>query len=737
MVKDSSRTTKNTNTDIIVLDKAAASVVSDTVENKIRSEETHAKTGDTHVRELQSEKSPLLLLDKESDKHDNSNDTFIQDMPKSDVFNQEVGSPENQHLRFDEVPVLSDTLSMPDGKSTISKEQVGAPGRPPDAENNNPVVLQTTKDGPGLIRNVLEIEVLIGGTPINAILDTAAEITVINDKIAQGIIMNTSSEKIKLNSAFQSSISFGYKMKQVPIIIGEKSYLWDVVAADLKDDMLLGNDFLREYGAAINLQNNTLTMKDGQSIPAVYKRINDQTFHISRVTSARTVVIPPMSVKAVHVLLSSNDPVEMILEPVFITDVLLTPKTLVKGGSDVSITVMNFSDDPIAIDDGQLLATAEEAELVDDQLEDDEPITDNEGALSVRRTTADEVAASSKVPSNVPEHIQNLYERSIKDVDPQYHDQIRSLLCEHADAFATHDLDLGCYTQIQHRIRTNETRPVKQRMRRTPLGFESEEEKHVNQMLKEGVIVPSQSEWASAPVLIRKKDGSLRYCIDYRELNACTVKDTFPLPLMEQCLDTLSGMKYFSTLDLASGYWQILIHPDDRHKTAFITKYGLYEYHRMSFGLCNAPATFQRIMNHVLHGMTWKEVLAYLDDVIVLGRTMEESITNLVKVFQRMKSNNLKLKPRKCHLFKTEVEFLGRLVSGEGLQIPKDKLDVICSWPRPNCKKDVEAFLGFMNYHREFIPNYAFISNGEQTQRFSLGCRTRAGVLTIEVFSLI
>lgn len=162
---------------------------------------------------------------------------------------------------------------------------------------------------------------------------------------------------------------------------------------------------------------------------------------------------------------------------------------------------------------------------------------------------------------------------------------------------------------IEHHIETGEARPIKQRMRRTPAVFQGEEEGHLDRMLAAGVIQPSTSDWAAAPVLIRKKDGSVRWCVDYRALNKVTVKDTYPLPLIEECLDTLAGNLWFSKLDANAAYWQIKVNPEDRKKTAFITKYGLFEFTRMGFGLCHAPATFARAINHVLHRLNWKIAL--------------------------------------------------------------------------------------------------------------------------------
>lgn len=157
-----------------------------------------------------------------------------------------------------------------------------------------------------------------------------------------------------------------------------------------------------------------------------------------------------------------------------------------------------------------------------------------------------------------------------------------------------------------------------------------------------------------------------------------------------------------STLDSAQGYYQIEVDPDDRHKLAFITRYGLFEFVRMPFGTCNSTATFQRVIQLVLQGLNWKECLAYLDEVIVLGQNFEEHLINQRAVFERFRTHNLKLKPKKCHLFRKELQFLGRLVTEKGVSITTESVKCMAEWPTPKCKKDLEAFLGYVNYHRAY-----------------------------------
>jgi hypothetical protein len=178
-------------------------------------------------------------------------------------------------------------------------------------------------------------------------------------------------------------------------------------------------------------------------------------------------------------------------------------------------------------------------------------------------------------------------------------------------------------------------------------------------------------------VVPRKKNGDLRFCVDYRKLNDVTRKDCFPLPRIDNTLDTLAGAKWFSTLDLKSGYWQVDLHPDDKEKTALSTAQGLWQFTVMPFGLCNAPATFERLMETVLRGLTGESCLVYLDDVIVIGRTFREHLLNLRNVFQRFRETHLKLNSEKCQLFQKEVRYLGHIVSPEGITTDPEKLEAV------------------------------------------------------------
>jgi hypothetical protein len=181
-------------------------------------------------------------------------------------------------------------------------------------------------------------------------------------------------------------------------------------------------------------------------------------------------------------------------------------------------------------------------------------------------------------------------------------------------------------------------------------------------MLKEGVIEPAASEWASPVVLVPKPDGSMRFCVDYRKLNAITIRDTYPLPRMDECIDSLGDANVFTTLDCNSGYWQIPVAPDDMDKTTFTSHEGTYRFRWMHFGLRNAPATFQRVVDIVLSGLTWKSCLVYLDDIIIYSQTMEDHLNHLHDVLTLLGQAGLSLNLAKCHFLQETLDYLGHVI---------------------------------------------------------------------------
>jgi hypothetical protein len=230
-------------------------------------------------------------------------------------------------------------------------------------------------------------------------------------------------------------------------------------------------------------------------------------------------------------------------------------------------------------------------------------------------------------------------------------------------------------------------------------------------MLKQNVIEHCHSPWVSGICLVRKKDGTIRFCVDLRALNSVTIFDAYPLPRIDQTLDHLANSHYYHLLDLASGYWQLKLNEFDAQKTSFrIPGQGQFKFTVMPFGLKNAPASFQRLMEAVLNGLGFEKCLVYLDDVCILGKTFSESLENLCSVLTRFRQANLKLKPVKCKFFQTEIVFLGHQVSARGISCDPSKIQCIKDWPTPTNKHEILSWLGICGYYRKMIDRFAEIA---------------------------
>ena len=310
---------------------------------------------------------------------------------------------------------------------------------------------------------------------------------------------------------------------------------------------------------------------------------------------------------------------------------------------------------------------------------------------------------------SVPSHLagESLQGEDLEQAQTQ---KLQALLRRWQHVFATHDEDYGCTQVVQHHIPTGDAGPSRERYRPIPPTLYTEVRTLLQGMLKQGVVRESSSPWAAPIVLVQKKTGAWRFCVDYRKLNLVTKKDAFPLPRIEDSLASLTQSAWYSTLDLASGYWQVQVAEADREKTAFTTPFGLFEWDRMPFGLCNAPATFQRLMQRCLGGQLMESVLVYLDDVIVYSPDFDSHLRHLEEVFRAMEKYGLKLQPNKCHLLRREVNFLGHVVSAAGVSVDPGKVSAVKDWKAPRTVRQVRSFLGFVGYYRRFIKDFSKIA---------------------------
>lgn len=232
----------------------------------------------------------------------------------------------------------------------------------------------------------------------------------------------------------------------------------------------------------------------------------------------------------------------------------------------------------------------------------------------------------------------------------------------------------------------------------------------VSELLDSGIIKESQSDFASPVILVKKKNGEERMCVDYRRLNTVTKKVKFPMPLIEEQLNDLVGYKYFIALDLASGYYQMPIKKEHSHYTAFITPDGLYEFLIVPFGLVNAPALFQKLMNSVVQKIRPHSIVCYMDDVVIPAKSIEEGMCKLEMFLKILTEVNLTLNIKKCEFFKTEIEFLGHIIKDGTMQAGKAKTLAVENFVRPTSEHEVRQFIGLTSYFRKFIKNYSIIA---------------------------
>lgn len=575
-----------------------------------------------------------------------------------------------------------------------------------------------------------ETEIQINGVTGMALLDTGSTISTISQKFFENH-MNTElhpiEELLTVECAGGQLLTYlGYVEAEVsaPELLGQSFPTIFLVVPDTEYSkrvpILLGTNVLASVMKACKQEHGDrylqrmapstpwwLTFRCVQLRDRAHTRSNGRLGLVKSAASETVTLLPnrATTMKGLvtdRIMCQKLALIESTHKTVLPSGVELTPSVVsYKGDSTeyVEIEIANHSRHPVIIPPRGLLCELQEVEVVKEEHGETEgPTEEDQGKGHIEEQDKDDFL--------------QLFEWEGTDLTPEQREKFHALLLEYEDIFSKHDLDIGHTDTVKHRIDlTNET-PFKQKHRRIPPAMYDEVRDHLRQLLAGGIIRESNSPFASAIVLVRKKKtGKLRVCIDLRELNNRTVKDSYALPRIEEILDQLKGATYFSTLDMRSGYYQVEIEEDHKSRTAFtVGPLGFYECNRMPFGLTNAPATFQRLMERCLGDIYLRECVAFLDDIMVYGQGFEEELERLRHTFARIRGANLKLNPGKCKFFQERIGFCGHVVSADGIETDPENIAKIAKWMAPRNVEEVREFLGFAGYYRRFVRDFSKIA---------------------------
>lgn len=535
--------------------------------------------------------------------------------------------------------------------------------------------------------------------PVECLIDTGASINLIDHDWFMtnlpSLANNLQKPCIDIARAANGSdiLITGFVKLSISINNNDFDYVPLNVARDLSQKIILGSKFLKRHGANIDCANSILTLQKMSQLRVLQKQ-----------------EIPAHTQTILCVKLSNKIPANIIgvcQGGRNITSLgILVANTIssVLGSNCANVLVMNTTNESITLYPRTKLGTFT---LIDPDLVHPFDTGDNSDVNLVNSTIHKEC---------VNPNIEEVLSKVNMETDQLTKDQelgLTGLLSEYIDVFQVEGGPRGHYSGIKHEIHTKDHPPIRSRPYRHPPHIQAEIRRQVTEMLDQDIIRESTSPW-SFPVCMIPKPGTntYRFCINFIKLNEISDRNNFPLPNINDTLDSLGAAapKYFSTLDLASGYWQIDLEENSKPKTAFITQDGLYEFNVMPFGLHNAPATFQRAMQEVLRGLNWKFVLVYLDDVIIFSKSFEEHLDHLKQVLERFRSVGLKLQPKKCTFAQKEVKYLGHIVGQDGVSTDPAKLQIVRNYPIPTKVSEVRSFLGFVGYYRKYIKDFCKIS---------------------------
>lgn len=537
---------------------------------------------------------------------------------------------------------------------------------------------------------LVKLSVKLGKCDVISVVDTGAGVSVVSkscvDRCFKNAMLPWDGPSIVLANGTRMRPSFGVELN---FMLENSPVKVFAAILDLKSiDLLLGCDALAQVGK--------ISIDYNQDPPVVKfcVDVDEPKVEHCKVVSDVGVSVPAYSVLNFDVSFRDKRDIDKnsgnyFFEPnqkLFVDKGLCVGKALITAETNV-LPIVNFTREAQWLEKGTVVGSVEVVDEIDEK-----PITDGKSAPLKEVSELD------------------FDSRISKKLTRKQRKQVRKLLKRFASCFATSNGDLGQVDVVAHTIDTGDAQPIFQPPYASSFKQREVIKDQVEEMLKNDVIEPASGPWASPVVLVKKPDGSWRFCVDYRRLNDVTTGDVYPLPRIEDALSLLQGSTYFSSLDMQSGFWQIKVDPKDRAKTAFVTPDGLFQFKVLPFGLINSPRTFQRTMDVLLAGLKWYICLVYIDDIIVFARTFQEHLERLEIVLRRIADAKIKLKLAKCHFFESTLLILGHLVDELGVRPNPAKIRAVSQFPEPKNLKEVQRFVGMCSYYRRFISHFSEIA---------------------------
>ncbi|UYV76975.1 hypothetical protein LAZ67_14002656 [Cordylochernes scorpioides] len=554
------------------------------------------------------------------------------------------------------------------------------------------------------------VEIIIDDIAFSALVDSGSSFSVISDGLRRqlkktmfkdsGMTLKVADGK-NVTSIGRCTISLSINGLEQPLEF--------IVLPNSNPSIILGWDFLEASNAVIDCGRAEIRLEEA-------KDVLNSPASMGKVVASRSVVIPAESTKLINVMSEElNGQNQVLFEPskkVLIGKGLTLPCALFRlSHNKGKLWIVNSSTTAQIVPKGMCLGKIQRVE------------ENNLTAIlfiyfisiyRCRLTAISECSEFNKEVKNA-NHASHADKSDFKflqnlisdDLSEEQQSQILSILKRYDKIFDKNNEPVKQTSVIKHKIETENHQPIKHRPYRVSPTERQAIQTEVDKMLDAGIIRHSESPWSSPVILVKKKDGNWRFCVDYRRLNKVTKKDVYPLPRIDDTLDSLKGAKFYSSMDLRSGYWQIEVDEADREKTAFITPDGLYEFLVMPFGLCNAPATFERMMDKILKGLKWTMALCYLDDIVVYSKSFNEHLHRLEIILQCLDKAELRLNPKKCLFGTKRIRVFGHLVDSKGIYPDPEKIEAIAKFPTPKSITDVRSFIGLCSYYRRFIENFA------------------------------